>query len=1001
MRLARLAVLLLGSCLLCTGAIASGAGFTAKDGVWLDNGKPFCSTSAHAIFHHFRENREEGIKELAALKAAGFTTVEVYWQWGKDLDPATNEYSFTVFDDFMAQCKRIGLKVFCMFQEYVPQWLADKHGWGHTSEEGKRDVRVDDFYVCDPTFKSESKRFYTTLIRHLKDHPEISEDLIYFNMGGEYKPFRPNRQPKPLDYGYDDLTVAAFRKWLAAKGWTLESIARRWGAPAGAYSSWEDVWPAINMKGTDYKGRSLSRIGAARWDWFEFRQDVSTQHMADAVKWLREAGEKRPLIHEYNTVMPGGQPLFLDWSRVGARAGKDGIYMGTGTFDREFDFPSLLYNLAIARGASDAPWQSNEQKGNTSPEWMARHAWMLMALGGTGVHFWEWRGDDWGVVKTDASPSEGYAPAVRLNAQIEFLGDLLNASKPMPNRIGILALAEETLFLPGGHDTERTAVLRSLLEIGSGGEVAVITDDQVLNQGLSGYKLVITCGQARMRRSVREKLAEFVRKGGTLWITPGSAVKDETDADLAAIPGAPLDAVAGVRVTGDVEPVVGPVSGKRSPVPYGILDKSAAATTATPVWSIGDKPIIWRNSYGKGTCYTQLAQIAYPPAGDSPITSDPEGLKYYLRSNAGQLPPDLLREILKERGIEPYAKAWNSGGPPCPLIVGVRKADPGYLVIVVEGDNRYNLMQVDLNVKRLGLTGEWFAYQPMSNFSDLREIKNGSIQTTIDPAEVKVFHLVPARRALRWDGLFRHKDWPAIEAKLPPIPPRELLPPSEIGKVDPGDLANVRPKPYGDKWLLVDLSKHANRSLVDEGKQENAKAFLGSVGVGDNDLGRLPKGITKLLGVPYDILDPAVSSSSCLITKTNGRPWLGPLEFAGIPVRDKVSRIHWLYGAGWAPFELPIGYVTYHFSDGTKAQENIICARNIMNWWGRAQQYESDKLQLAWSGSTPAASRNYTSVGLYHYAWENPNPDKTLESIDITSYGGDACIIVVAITGER
>ncbi len=996
--------------------------FNADKGVWLRDGKPFYSTSAHAVFHKFRDNRAEAVQDLERMKAAGFTTVEVYWQWGKDLDPATDTFSFSVFDDFVLECKRIGLGTFCMFQEYVPGWLGRKYGWTHTSEEGKPDLRVDDFYVHYPSYNAECKRFYDALLQHLKERPDVSENVLYYNMGGEYKPFHPIRQPKDLHYGYDEPTVAAFRKWLAEKGWTLDSIAKRWGT--GAYETWDDVWPAVNLKKTDYRGRELKNWGHAFWDWFEFRQDASWRHVRDTVNWIRAAGDKRPLIHEYNTVTPGGLPLFLDWSMVGARDGGDGIHLATGTFDREFDFNSVLYTLAIARGASSAPWQSNEQGGMTTPEWMRRHAWFLVANGGTGIHFWDWRSDGWGLVNDDGSPKEGLAQAAQLNAQIDYLGDLLKSSKPMPNRIGILELAEETLLAPRAHEREVGMLLQGLLDAGSGCETAIITDAEVLHGRLSDYRLLIVPGQTRMRRSVREKLARFVKDGGVLWLTPGSASKDEGDSATPANPGAPLDSVAGVTITGSRHPVVGDLNVGKPYMkpPVGMLDLDAKASTAQVIGGIEQQPAVWRNRYGKGVCYYQAANAAYLPDGDNPLSRDPDALASYVKANAGQPSREVLDRALMDAGIAPYAQArkWaeypadqieamhkgltQMAAPYYPpldtVMVGVRKAKSGYLLFLIEGDNRESDCLVRLDMSRLGMHGKWAAYDPFT-LEKTDVAPDGSIRLIVKPGETKILHLLPADQAPKWMATFRGKNWPATLAKLPPVPEKKLVPPSEIGKLDPGDLSAVKPQPYGDKWLLVDISKHANRSLADEGKMENAKAFLGSIGTGDNDLNQLPSGIREFVGVPFNVLDPKSNRASCIITKTTGRPWLGPLEFRGIPVRDKVKRIHWLYGSGWAPFDLPVAYITYNYSDGSKDQENVICGRNVMNWWGRAQEYENDKLQLAWSGSTPASSRNFTTVGLYHYAWQNPHPEKTLESIDITSYGGDACLIVVGITGER
>lgn len=1003
---------------------AAATDFTASDGVWLRDGKPYYSTTAHAVFHKFRDDRAGAIEDLKAMKAAGFSIVEVYWQWGKDLDPTTNEFNFAVFDDFVRECKRIGLATFCMFQEYVPIWLANKHGWTHTSEEGKQDVRVDDFYVHYPTYNAECKRFYDALLQHLKDRPEVSENVLYFNMGGEYKPFHPIRQAKEVHYGYDEPTVAAFRAWLKGKGWTLDSLAKRWGAPADPHKTWDDVWPAVNLKKSDYKGRELANWGQAFWDWFEFRQDASWRHVDDTIKWIRAAGDNRPLIHEYNTVTPGGVPLFLDWAMVGARPARDGIYLSTGSFDREFDFSSVLYNLAIARGASAPPWQSNEQGGMTTSEWMRRHAWFMIGMGGTGLHFWEWRGDGWGLVNGDGTPKEGLAQATQLNAQFDYLGDLFQKSKPMPNRIGILLLAEETLFAPRAHDREVGMLLKGLLDAGLGCETAIITDAEVLHGRLSEYKLLIVPGQSRMRQSVRDRLARFVEDGGVLWLTPGSASKDEGDAVTPTNPGEPLDKVAGVTVTGKRQPVVGElfVGKPYEKPPVGMLDVIANASTANAIGSIKNEPAVWRNRLGKGVCYFQAANTAYLPGGDTPLSRDPDALASYIKANSGQLPLDVLSRALMDAGIEPYAQArrWVEHSPellrdieegktqaaapyypPLPKVqVGIRKAEPGYLLFLIEGDNRTHDALVRLNLVRLGLNGKLAAYCPLT-LEKTAVNADGAMRVRITPGETKIVHILPEPQAGAWMAGFRQRNWPATLAKLPPVPEKELIPPSEISKVDPGDLAAVKPEPYGDKWLLVDISKHVNRSLVDEGKMENAKAFLGSVGTGDNDLNELPVGTREFVGVPFKVLDPKSSRASCMITKTTGRPWLGPLEFGGIPVREKVKKVHWLYGSGWAPFDLPVAYITYVYSDGSREQENVICGRNVMNWWGRAQEYENEKLKLAWGGSTPAAARNFTTVGLYHYAWENPHPEKTLESIDITSYGGDACLIVVAVTGEK
>lgn len=982
--------------------------FKVVDGTWLWQGKPNNSTTAHAIYHKFRKDREGAIEDLKALKAAGFTIVESYWDWKQDLLPS-GEYDFSVFDDFVLTCKEIGLPTFVMFSEYEPAWLAEKLGWGHIREDGQKIIRIDDHYVCNPGFKREAERFYKVLLRHLKTRPEVSENILYWNIGGEYKPFVPHRQAQNWDHGYDIYTVNAFRDWMRAKGWSIREIEERWGVSHGTYRSFYDVWPSINLAKTDFRGRPLANWNAARWDWYDFRQEVSTQHFEDVIRWIREEGENRPLIHEYNIIVPGSMPMFLRWSRVGARDGKDGIYLSTGTFDREFDYHTLLFNLSICRGASLPPWQSNEQKGNTAPEWMLKHAWLMNAMGGAGTHFWEWRGNDWGVVDDAGQPSPGYPSAALINAQYEFLGDLYASSKPMPSRIGILSLNEEAFHNPRGRDRETYLIHKTLLDMGYGGELAVLTDDEILFEDISDFALIISPGQARMRESVRIKLDEFTRSGGVLWLTPESATRDEANRQLVIAPGAPLYNTAGLAYAQIDTPVTGTLVSDMltdpEDQPVASLEVTAEPRTAEPVAFVetgqGRIPAIWRNKAGRGMAYTQVAHTAYLPLQGTPLEEDREALNAYLKSNSGQLPRGIISDALKSVGMSPLARATRLGDARTypDVMVGVRKAEDGYFAIVIEGDNRRVDVDIHLSAERLGLTGDWSAYDPFS--LERRQLKSGAFSTSLTPSEVKIFHIVRSERTGHYMAYYREKNWKAIKASLPPIPAKTLIPPDEIGRVDPGDLASIQPRPHQDKWLPLDLSRHANRSLLDEGQQENAKTFLGGVGVGENDLSSLPTGLQTLLDIPFYIIDSKENENSVLITKTSGRPWLGPLEFPSIPVRSQAQRIHWLWGSGWAPYDLPVGYVRYNYSDGTSVTDNVICSRNISNWWGYSDRSENPTLRRAWSGSTPAASRNYTSVGLYHYAWENPHPEKTIDTIDIVSYGGDACIITVGITAEK
>ncbi len=1008
------ALFVLPFCAMAAECPAGSDDFTVNDGSWWYKGRPFYSTTAHAIYHTYRKDPAEGVAQLKEFKKAGFTIVECYWQWRDDMRP-DRTWDFSTLDGFLEECKKLDLKTFLMFQEYKPPWLASELGWSHTSETGEDFFMIQDFYVYDPSFERECESFYKVLVEHLKENPDLSELVLYYNMGGEYSPYRPIRQKvHEKDYGYDKWTVGAFREWLDDKGYSPEDVQQRWGAAEGTYNTWDDVWPAVNLQETDFKGNRLANIGAARWDWYIFRQKSATAHMQNAIKWVREAGDNRPFMHEYNTVIPGGGiPLFMDWSTVGAwgkDAAKDGIYISSGTFDREFDYNWLVRNLGICKGASDPPWQSNEQGGMTTPEWMRRHAWFMIAMGGTGIHYWEWQGDGWGLVNSDGSPKDGYAEAVRMNAQIAHMGDKFASAMPMPSRVGILLLNEESLFSPPhAHKQEVGHILSTLVAMGYAVETAIITEDVLLrdiNTDFMDLAAIIVPGQESMRDEVREKLAEFTKDGGLVWITPKTATRDGLNTKLTYTPGEPLLTAAGIT-----NPAVGSLKLTTDDVNtegglYGVSEKAYSESSARPVAKIGDTPSIWWNDYGKGIFVTQEAYTAYLPGDDIPLVRDPQALGYYIYANSGQLPKSLLGEAMDKTGISPLAEVYtvdrSSAYKSETIFTGLKRLhnkQDEYYLFIIEGNNESDDIEVRLNTDRLDISGTYAAYDPFTG--EKTRIENGVLFTQIDKAEVKILHLAPLMRS--YDDYYADMadQWKETAKGLPEVRKTDLIPPDMIGQSDPGDLDDISPEPYGDNWLLVDISRHVNRSLVDEGKMENARTFLGGIGAGDNDLAELPTGVQTLGDIPFKILDPKEHRYSCMITKTSARPWLGPLEFMSIPVRSKVEKIHWLYGASWAPGGLPLGYINYNYADGTKDQVNLICEQNIANWWGYASTIKDEKLRRVWSGNTPASKRNFTSVGLYTYPWTNPHPEKELESIDIISYKSGSAIIVVAITAEK
>jgi hypothetical protein len=57
-------------------------------------------------------------------------------------------------------------------------------------------------------------------------------------------------------------------------------------------------------------------------------------------------------------------------------------------------------------------------------------------------------------------------------------------------------------------------------------------------------------------------------------------------------------------------------------------------------------------------------------------------------------------------------------------------------------------------------------------------------------------------------------------------------------------------------------------------------------------------------------------------------------------------------------------------------------------------------MQLAWTGSSAAATASKTQVRLFRWTWSNPLPDLEIASIDFVSALNGCAPFLVAVTAE-
>lgn len=204
------------------------------------------------------------------------------------------------------------------------------------------------------------------------------------------------------------------------------------------------------------------------------------------------------------------------------------------------------------------------------------------------------------------------------------------------------------------------------------------------------------------------------------------------------------------------------------------------------------------------------------------------------------------------------------------------------------------------------------------------------------------------------------------------------------------------------KFQPIDLTRFVNRPLADS-NQPGARRGWNASGE-ENDLRTFPTGRQNLRGVDYLITPPESGRGNSFIALAAAENKLGPLprEVKGIPVNAKADRLYFLHTAVWG--EPGFVYRVYYKEDRAVwipgkpdpfVDVFVKPGENIADWVYAGAVERGERFMagatVAWQGGTPmtrrASATGATDVGVFQMVWDNPHPEKTIESIDILSPG--------------
>lgn len=185
--------------------------------------------------------------------------------------------------------------------------------------------------------------------------------------------------------------------------------------------------------------------------------------------------------------------------------------------------------------------------------------------------------------------------------------------------------------------------------------------------------------------------------------------------------------------------------------------------------------------------------------------------------------------------------------------------------------------------------------------------------------------------------------------------------------------------------FAVDLSKAYNVSLADNDK------LSGWFGLGEqHDMSAVPTGPTRFRG---DLFNLAADN-----TKPSAVRLESSLDDKAFPESVKMTIGHnaesllFLHTCGWTDKNnRKVGAYKINYTDGAAEIIDLHYGANIVSWLDQRSVGGAEKV---WGGRTKDDQR----ISLWRLQWDNPHPEKTIESIEFSSTGTEAGPILLGLS---
>ncbi|NLF00483.1 MAG: hypothetical protein GX601_05825 [Anaerolineales bacterium] len=572
--------------------------------------------------------REVWERDLQNIADTGLTLIRIWVYWSQ-VQPRPDQWIWDDVDAFFDAAQAHGLRVLVqLMPDAMPYWFKDQHPEALFRDRNDDIVRPSAGGAMavggapgpdydHPAAQAAGGEFIQRTVARYADHPA----LYAWDVWNELWPFVISHN----SVLHSEATVEKWHRWLEQRYGDITALNRHW---MRSYTSFDEVeWPTNGVYADLGTRFAFDQERVA--DWMNWRIDLVRAH-DPSHKVVSHTGGIGPVAALNDPF--GGDPTdaWLVTENLDA--------WGTSCYLQEFYQWSFLLDSTRSSSRGNPYWifEMNGGRGHYRPpgagfysnylrsaEEVRSQVLLLFSHGGEGAVFWQWRPEHFG----PESPGWGLTTANGdLTERTEALRGIASMLRTHQSTFDNLAFAQPQtaiLWEPRSYQAERLAAWKPDFGYLGGFElfgyhkalttlglpVEYLNGRVAAEEGIPEHvKLLFHPYPVADRRELAARVAEWVRKGGTLVTGPGVGLFDD---QLNGAPRIPSDAwreTLGVRQkefyypdAPTVELLPGPWSGPVRTFPGYHLVEAYELEGATPVGVWGPHTVATANSFGEGT----------------------------------------------------------------------------------------------------------------------------------------------------------------------------------------------------------------------------------------------------------------------------------------------------------------------------------------------------------------------------------------------------------------